>query len=145
MPEQSNNQAIKQPSTCIFCKIIKGEIPCYKIWEDENHLAFLDIFPIKPGHTMVIPKNHHPYAFEIPSGEYEAIWNATKIVSEILKKAFNPKTGKIGVVVYGLDVDHTHIHLVPLDKSGDLDFKNKYKATKEELENTLSIIKDNSN
>lgn len=127
---------------CIFCKIVAGEIASFRVWEDENYLAFLDIFPIKTGHTMVIPKKHHPYIFEIPDDELEGLSLASKKVAEKLKKAFNPKTGKVGVVVYGLDVDHTHIHLVPLDKSGDLNMSNKTKATTEELESTLKLLAD---
>ena len=126
---------------CIFCKIVNGAIPCYKIWEDDNHLAFLDIHPIKEGHTMVIPKIHHPYIFEMPDDELSNLTIASKKVAQILKKVFQPKTGKIGSMVYGLDVDHTHIHLVPIDKSGDLSFKNATPASKEELEATLQKIK----
>lgn len=126
---------------CIFCKVVKGDIPAFKVWEDENHLAFLDIFPIKEGHTMVIPKRHHPYIFEIPDSELQELTVASKKVAEILKKTFNPRTGKVGVVVYGLDVDHTHIHLIPLDKSGDLSFDNKTKAESRKLEETLNKIK----
>ncbi len=129
---------------CIFCKIVAGDIPAHKVWEDENHLAFLDIFPLKEGHTMVIPKAHHPYIFDIPDSELESLTKASKKVAEILKKAFNPKTGKVGVVVYGLDVDHTHVHLVPLDSSGDLNFANKKKANNSELEATLAKIKQTS-
>lgn len=125
---------------CIFCKIVAGQIPAFKVWEDENHLAFLDIFPLKEGHTMVIPKAHHPYIFDIPDREIQDLTLASKKVAEILKKAFNPKTGKIGVVVYGLDVDHTHVHLVPLDKSGDLNFANKKRAENKKLEETFKKI-----
>lgn len=129
---------------CIFCKIVAGDIPAHKVWEDENHLAFLDIFPLKEGHTMVIPKAHHPYIFDIPDSELESLTKASKKVAEILKKTFNPKTGKVGVVVYGLDVDHTHVHLVPLDASGDLNFANKKKVNDSELEATLAKIKQTS-
>jgi histidine triad (HIT) family protein len=125
---------------CLFCKIVKGEIPSYKIWEDEHHLAFLDIHPIKEGHTMVVPKKHHPYAFEIEEPEYSALWLAAKKVASLLKKTLNPKTGKIGSIVYGLDVDHAHIHLVPIDKSGDLSFSNAKPVSKEQLETTLKKL-----
>lgn len=124
--------------SCIFCKIAKGEIQSYKVWEDESHLAFLDIHPIKEGHTMVIPKKHYPYLFEMEGQAYLNLLSAAKKVAEILKKSFNPKSGKIGEIVYGLDVDHVHIHLVPIDRAGDLSFANAKPASKEELENTLS-------
>ena len=130
-------------NNCLFCKIISGDIPCYKVWEDDQFLAFLDIHPIKAGHTLVIPKIHSPYLFEMNEAEYSAIWNAAKTVSAKLKQVFQPKTGKIGSIVYGLDVDHTHIHLVPIDKSGDLSFKNAKPASKEELETTLAKLANN--
>lgn len=125
---------------CLFCKIINGSIPCYKVWEDDKHLAFLDIHPMKEGHTMVIPKKHHPYIYEMPDDELAGLTKASKKVAEILKEVFQPKTGKIGVIVYGLDVDHTHIHLVPIDQGGDLSFKNATPASKESLELTLKKI-----
>jgi histidine triad (HIT) family protein len=128
---------------CLFCKIVSGDIPCYKIWENEQFIAFLDIHPIKEGHTLVIPKIHSPYLFEMNDAEYSAIWTAAKTVSTKLKQTFQPKSGKIGSIVYGLDVDHTHIHLVPIDQSGDLSFKNARPASKEELEATLVKITNN--
>ncbi|MBI2021794.1 HIT family protein [Candidatus Daviesbacteria bacterium] len=127
--------------SCIFCKIVKGEIPSYRVWEDEQYFAFLDIFPIKEGHTMVIPKRHKGYLFDLEDQELEGLIKASKKVSQILKDAFNPKTGRIGVMVYGLDVDHVHVHLVPLDKPGDLSFANKYAASQTELQAALNKIK----
>ena len=118
--------------SCLFCKIVKGEIPCYKVWEDEKFLAFLDIFPYKKGHTMVIPKKHLPYVFGINDKELGEYIVATKKVSDLLKIAFKPKSGKIGSIIYGLDVDHAHIHLIPIDQSGDLNPANKHPITEEE-------------
>jgi histidine triad (HIT) family protein len=126
--------------SCLFCLIVSGKLPCHKVWEDEQFLAFLDIHPIKEGHTLIIPKIHSPYLFEMNEAEYSAIWNAAKTVSAKLKKTFKPKTEKIGSIVYGLDVDHTHIHLVPIDQSGDLSFKNAKPASKAELETTLAKL-----
>lgn len=128
-------------SNCIFCKIVKKEIPSNIIWEDESHIAFLNIHPIRPGHTLVIPKKHYSYLFDIEDPDYSDIWAAAKQVSGLLKKAFKPKQNKVGVLVYGLDVDHTHIHLAPLDKSGDLSFSNAKSTTPEELKTTLEKIK----
>lgn len=91
---------------------------------------------------MVIPKAHHPYVFEIEDQDLSQLWLAAKKVSEMLKKTFQPKSGKIGIIVYGMDVDHTHIHLVPLDKSGDLNFANAKSASKEQLEEILAKIKN---
>ncbi len=125
---------------CLFCKIVSGDIPCYKVWENDQFLAFLDIHPIKEGHTLLIPKTHSPYLFEMANQEYSDLWLAAKQVSEKLKQSFNPKTGKIGSIVYGLDVDHTHIHLVPIDQSGDLSFNNAKSSSKEELEATIKKL-----
>lgn len=125
---------------CIFCKIVEGQIPSNKVWEDGKHLAFLDIHPIKEGHTMVIPKKHYPYLFDLTDTQLAELWLAAKQVSKLLKQVFNPKSGKIGVLVYGLDVDHTHIHLVPIDKSGDLSFANAKPATEEQLKKTQKKI-----
>lgn len=129
---------------CIFCKIASGKIPYYKVWEDDKHLAFLDIRPIKEGHTMVIPKKHHAYAFDMPDDELTGLTLASKKAAKLLREAFKPKSGKIGAIVYGLDVDHVHIHLVPIDKTGDLSFSNAKPASKESLEKTLEAIKMSS-
>lgn len=126
---------------CIFCKIVKGQIPSYKVWEDKNYLAFLDIFPIKPGHTLLIPKTHKPYVFDMDDAELSELMKASKKVAKLLENSFQPKTGKVGVVIYGLDVDHAHVHLVPLDKTGDLDFARKKPASEEELNKALNKIK----
>lgn len=118
--------------TCIFCRIVKGEIPSLKVWEDDQFLAFLDIFPYKKGHTMVIPKKHLPYVFGIDDQELADYIIATKKVADLLKKTFKPKSGKVGSIIYGLDVDHAHIHLIPIDRSGDLSPANKHPITEEE-------------
>lgn len=126
---------------CIFCRIIKGEIPCDKVWEDDRYLGFLDINPIKVGHTLIIPKEHVPYFFDMEDDYLEDIIKASKTVSHILKKAFRPKSGKVGMLVYGLEIDHAHIHLVPLDKAGDLSLANRHSASREELNASLEQIK----
>lgn len=118
---------------CLFCKIADGQIPSYKVWEDDKHLAFLSIHPLKPGHTLVIPKKHLPYVFGIEDEELAELTKASKKVAKKLETAFNPKTGKVGMIVYGLDIDHTHVHLVPIDQSGDMDFANAKPASNEEL------------
>lgn len=118
---------------CLFCKIADGQIPSFKVWEDDKHLAFLSIHPLKPGHTLVIPKKHLPYVFGIEDDELSELTKVSKKVAHKLEKAYQPKTGKIGVIVYGIDVDHTHVHLVPIDQSGDLNFANAKPASNEEL------------
>ena len=129
----------------IFSKIIKGEIPCYKIAEDEHHLAFLDIMPIAKGHTLVIPKKEVDYIFDLEEEEYKNLWAFAQKVSEQIKSAI--PCVKVGVAVVGLEVPHTHIHLVPINEIKDLNFMNeKLKLSPEEYEEIRqSIINNSSN
>jgi histidine triad (HIT) family protein len=105
----------------IFTKIIQGEIPCYKIAEDENFLAFLDVRPLTKGHTLVIPKTEVDYIFDIDSQQYKELFVFAKTVAQALKKAIPCK--RIGIAVIGLEVPHAHIHLVPMNEIGDLNFE----------------------
>jgi histidine triad (HIT) family protein len=125
---------------CIFCKIIAGEIPGTKIWEDEDFLAFLDINPMNPGHTLLIPKRHQEYLFEVEEPLYSKIFDAAKKLSGPIKRAMGAK--RIGVVVEGFLVPHVHIHLVPLHSGGELSFGRSKKATPEELQETAEKIKN---
>ena len=102
----------------IFAKIIRGELPCHKVWEDDDHLAFLDIRPINAGHTLVIPKKNRDYIFDLSNAEYEALWQAAKTVAEILKA----QTGcqRVVTLVLGYEVHHTHIHLIPTQSERDV-------------------------
>lgn len=127
-------------NNCIFCKIASGEIPSYKVLEDEKNLAFLDIRPMKKGHTLVIPKKHYSYLFEIDDQDYIHLMKFSKKVADVLKKAFGPKSGKVGVIVYGLDVEHLHLHLSPIDRSGDLSLANAKPASGDELKAVLRRI-----
>jgi len=98
---------------CIFCKIAKGEIPCHKIWEDENHLAFLDINPNTEGMSLVITKNHFDSdATEMPEKEYSDLMLAAKKVAKLLEKKLNVK--RVAIVMEGLGVNHVHIKLYPV-------------------------------
>jgi histidine triad (HIT) family protein len=126
---------------CIFCKIIMGQIPSFKVWEDDNFLAFLTIEPIKPGHTLVIPKKHENYLFDLDDETLKEFILASKKVATKLKEVFKPKSGKVGVIVYGFDAPHAHIHLVPMDQPGDLSFSKQHKASNQELELILEKIK----
>ena len=103
---------------CIFCKIRDGEHPAHIIWEDEELLAFLDIHPFNPGHTLLIPKKHVDDIFDLDDELYLAIFMAAKQLSEPLIKATNAK--RIGMAIEGLSVPHAHIHLVPIRKASDL-------------------------
>lgn len=109
----------------IFSKIIKGEIPSYKVAEDDKFYAFLDINPITWGHTLVVPKQETDYLFDIDDSQLGDMMVFTKRVAEAIKETFQCR--KVGMAVLGLEVPHAHIHLVPLQKEGDLDFKNKIK------------------
>ncbi len=108
----------------IFTKIAKGEIPSYKVAEDDNYYAFLDISPLAEGHTLVIPKNvEDDYIFNLNPDVYAGLWAFARKVAVALKAAVPCK--RVGVAVLGMEVPHTHIHLVPLQTEGDLDFRKK--------------------
>lgn len=104
----------------IFSKIISGEIPSYKIEENENFLAFLDINPLAKGHTLVIPKAEVDYLFDIDSEQYKELWSFAQQVAKKLKSKINCE--RIGVAVIGLEVAHAHIHLVPINNVSDINF-----------------------
>lgn len=104
----------------IFSKIAAGEIPSYKVAEDDKHYAFLDINPVAPGHTLVIPKKEVDYIFDLSDEEYCELQMFAKRVAAAMKKSL-PCT-RIGVAVIGLEVPHTHIHLVPINKESDMNF-----------------------
>lgn len=104
----------------IFSRIVAGEIPSYKVAEDDKHYAFLDISPVAPGHTLVIPKNEVDYLFDLADDEYESLQLFAKRVAAAMKSALPCK--RIGVAVMGLEVPHAHIHLVPINKESDMNF-----------------------
>lgn len=116
----------------IFSKIAQGEIPSYKIAEDENFYAFLDINPLAEGHTLVIPKREEDYFFDLSDQELADMICFAKRIAESQKRAFNCK--KVAMVVLGLEVPHAHIHLIPMNSEGDVDFrKEKLSLTPEEF------------
>ncbi len=116
----------------IFSKIVNGEIPSYKVAEDANFYAFLDISPLVIGHTLVVPKKETNYIFDIEDAEYKELWAFAKKVAKGIEKAV--PCLRVGVAVLGLDVPHAHIHLVPLNGMADFDFKKeKLKLSKEEF------------
>ena len=126
----------------IFTKIINGEIPCYKVAEDANHLAFLDISPLAKGHTLVIPKKENDYIFDLADDELQALTLFAKKVAVALKKSVTCK--RIGVAVIGLEVPHTHIHLIPMNQVSDMNFANlKLKLSSEELKEIAEKIGKN--
>lgn len=126
----------------IFTKIVNGEIPAYKVAEDENYFAFLDIFPVARGHVLVIPKKEVDYLFDMDDELYAGLQLFAKKVALGLKKAIPCE--KVGVLVLGLEVPHAHIHLVPMKNETDLlNFSKKKKFTPEEFEETRQLISKN--
>lgn len=116
----------------IFSKIISGEIPSYKIAEDEHHYAFLDINPLAEGHTLVVPKKEVDYIFDLPEDELAGLMTFAQKVAGHIRAAVPCQ--RIGVAVIGLDVPHAHVHLVPISAGSDLDFgRPKLKLTPEEF------------
>lgn len=106
----------------VFTRIVNGEIPAYKVAEDDRYLAFLDISPLAPGHTLVIPKAETDYIFDIESESYAGLWLFAQRVSRAVEKAVPCK--RIGVAVIGLEVPHAHIHLIPMNRVSDMNFAN---------------------
>lgn len=115
----------------LFTRIVKGEIPCHKICEDARYLAFLDIRPINPGHTLVIPKKEIDYLFDIDDDLLGGIMVFAKKVAHAIKK--EAECERIGVMVAGLEVPHAHIHLIPINGIPDLNFANARPAENEDL------------
>lgn len=123
----------------IFTKIIKGEIPSYKVAENDKFYSFLDISPLAKGHTLVVPKIQNDYIFDLDNTTLAEMMVFAKKVALAVEKACPCK--RIGVAVIGLDVPHTHIHLVPINNVGDLDFKKeRVKLTEEEFKQTAAAI-----
>ena len=126
----------------IFTKIVNGEIPSYKVAEDENYYAFLDIFPVAKGHTLVIPKKEVDYLFDLDDETYAGLQMFAKKVAKGLKKAIPCE--KVGTLVLGLEVPHAHIHLVPMQNESDLlNFSDKKKFTPEEFQEMTKLISEN--
>ncbi|MGA1977376.1 MAG: HIT family protein [Bacteroidales bacterium] len=116
----------------IFTRIIKGEVPCYKIAENEKFFAFLDINPLRAGHTLVVPKQETDYIFDLDDEDLAGMMLFSKKIARAIREAYPCK--RIGVAVIGLDVPHAHIHLVPIDSMADMNFRNpKLKFTPAEF------------
>jgi histidine triad (HIT) family protein len=110
----------------IFSKIVNNEIPSFKVLEDENYLAFLDVFPLSYGHVLVIPKKETDYIFDLDSDKYLGLWNFSQKVAKAMDKVIVCK--RIGVAVIGLEVPHAHIHLVPINGISDINFEREKKT-----------------
>lgn len=125
----------------IFTKIINGEIPCYKIAEDENFLAFLDVNPNAKGHTLCVPKQEINKIFDIQDDLYLGLMQFSKKIAVALEKTVPCK--RIGMAVIGLEVPHAHVHLIPLNEMDEMRFQNKVTMTKEEFEGLARNIQAN--
>ena len=123
----------------IFSRIAAGEIPSYKVAEDDRYYAFLDIAPMAEGHTLVIPKKEVDYIFDLDAETYEGLWQFASRVAKAVKKAIPCQ--RVGVAVLGMEVPHAHIHLVPLQTEGDMDFrKKKLQLTPERFQEIAAAI-----
>jgi len=126
----------------IFTKIINGEIPCAKITEDENYIAFLDAFPLQKGHTLIVPKKEIDNIFDIEDDSLANMMVFAKKVAKAMEKTYDCK--KIGVTVIGLEVPHAHIHLIPINAEKDMNFSNpKMTLEAEEMQKIADSIKFN--
>lgn len=122
----------------IFTKIVNGEIPCYKIAEDDNFLAFLDVNPNAKGHTLCIPKQEINKIFDLEDALYLGLMQFSKKIAVALEKAVPCK--RIGMAVVGLEVPHAHVHLIPLNEMDEMRFQNKVSLTKEEFETVVKAV-----
>ena len=124
----------------IFSKIVSGDIPAFKVAEDENYVAFLDIFPLAKGHVLVIPKKETDYIFDLDSEEYLGLFSFAKKVAKAMDKTISCE--RIGVAVIGLEVPHAHIHLVPLHNVSDINFERpKLNFTEDVMKEIADLIK----
>lgn len=125
----------------IFTKIINGEIPCYKIAENERFFAFLDINPNAVGHTLVIPKEETDKIFDMPETEFLALMQFAYLIAKAIEKSVSCK--RVGISVIGLEVPHAHVHLIPLNEMKDATFGSKVKPTQDEFIALAEKIKSN--
>jgi histidine triad (HIT) family protein len=127
--------------TSVFTKIVNGEIPCYKIAEDENYLAFLDVNPNAKGHTLCIPKQEVNKIFDMEEEHYLGLMKFSRKIAVALQKTVPCK--RIGMAVIGLEVPHAHVHLIPLNEMDEMRFQNKVSLSKEEFETLAKAIQTN--
>jgi len=126
-----NDDKINKDENCIFCKIIKNEIPAYKVWENNNFIAFLDIRPVNPGHILLVPKDHVEEVFDLGSDLYDEAFQVVKRISKPFKEV--NLAPKAGVVIEGFGVPHCHIHMIPIYHGNELNPERAKNATEGEL------------
>jgi histidine triad (HIT) family protein len=132
---------MQQVMATIFTKIIEGEIPCYKIAEDERFFAFLDINPMSKGHTLVVPKQETDYIFDLDDTTLSEMIIFAKKIAKAVENAVPCK--RVGLMVIGLEVPHAHIHLIPIEKEGDMNLANpRVKLTSQEFEEIAMNIRN---
>ena len=125
----------------LFSKIASGEISAYKVAENDNYLAFLDIFPLQKGHTLVVPKKETDYLFDLDDEQYKGLMLFAKEVAIKIKKII--PCNRIGVTVIGLEVPHAHVHLIPISQERDMNFSNsKLKFSEEEFKSIAKMIRE---
>lgn len=122
----------------IFSKIIQGEIPCYKITEDEHYFAFLDIRPVQPGHVLVVPKKEEDYIFDLDDATLSGLMLFSKRVAKAIQKAIPCQ--RVGVAVLGLEVPHCHVHLAPINSIHDMNFGRPKDISKEDMQAIAEAI-----
>ncbi len=126
---------------CIFCKIVAGIVPSVKVYEDDQVLAFLNIEAIREGHTLVIPKRHYEYFYQIEEPDYSAVMAVVKKISQALDDTFSPQ--RVGLKVEGFEVAHAHVHVLPLDDIGDISTKAELmRPSNEEREQTALRLRE---
>jgi histidine triad (HIT) family protein len=123
----------------LFTKIVRGEIPCHKVWEDDAHLAFLDINPIRPGHTLVIPKREVDYLFDLDEADHAALWAAARHVAGRLRDVTG--CARVCVAVLGYEIPHAHIHLIPTNSMADFPWPGGRPADQDQLAELASKLR----
>jgi histidine triad (HIT) family protein len=123
---------------CIFCKIVKGEIPSVRVWEDDKYLTIMDVNPINPGHVLLIPKSHEEYIFDLEDKNYSDLMIEAKKIAKKIKEKLNPK--RVGMAIEGFGVPHIHIHLVPINHGNELNPENAKPSTQKELEEIAKVL-----
>lgn len=129
----------KSDQNCVFCRIVSGKQSTFKVWEDRNYLAFLDHKPINTGHTLLIPKDHYEYLFDMPEKMYSRIMHNARALSAPLQAAMTAK--RIGVIVEGFGVNHCHVHLVPINGGGELLKKGRTDVSEQEFFSIADRVK----
>ena len=124
---------------CVFCKIVSGEIPDYRVWEDDKFVAFLDIHPISDGHTLVIPRAHTDSVFDLVNQDYVALFEIGKSLAPAIQKV--TKCKRVGMALEGLSVPHVHLHLVPVNNVNDLDPNKAHSLSPESMADMQTKLK----